>query len=376
VNEAKVFEEPSVPREGPLRNSEPGVNWYIQSTRPEAVGDRRAVNEWYSHFLDNGTALLSRLRSTDDVNHHQAVDELLVHHLLLRGSIAVAYEESGRSPDFRLYVGGDYIGGVEVASLFMRNDWSKEESRNGKLADQLNARLPVGEWFVNFEIIRWNRSPSVRKLVSWVAKTVGELPPWDPSSGSTGLPSALYTNGAVEISFYFLPRRAGGPVGPDYRIVGISGVLGGWVNSKDRLGTVLTAKAGSRYDLRGRPFAVFVSIHDTFCDEDDLVGALYGSEQVVVATGASIRARDGIFGNSRAFPEGRNRRLSCVFAVMPGWSSRSADGLAVLRLDNPFADSPFPEGILPPARRFTEVSRDERGISFGWTACSPEPQGS
>ena len=77
--------------------------------------------------------------------------------------------------------------------------------------------------------------------------------------------------------------------------------------------------------FRGRPFAVLIGIHDAFCSLDQIVDALLGGEQVAVATGRVSRRGDGFYGRSQQFPNGKNRRVSCVFALqdwMPGLSGR------------------------------------------------------
>lgn len=47
------------------------------------------------------------------------------------------------------------------------------------------------------------------------------------------------------------------------------------------------------YGVDGLPFLVAVGVHDIFCSTDEIIDALYGGEAVVVATGASVRRRDG-----------------------------------------------------------------------------------
>jgi hypothetical protein len=52
-----AFEEPAVPRITPVSATEPRVNWFLESTRPEAVEGRRLVND----LLEDD---LNRLRVT------------------------------------------------------------------------------------------------------------------------------------------------------------------------------------------------------------------------------------------------------------------------------------------------------------------------
>src|SRR6266849_7662032 len=80
----RVFEKPRVPRTTPLGVTEPRVNWFLRSTRPEAVEGRRVVNGMYSRFPDHDGGLRRRLRSRTDSDLQAALGGLLVHELLRR----------------------------------------------------------------------------------------------------------------------------------------------------------------------------------------------------------------------------------------------------------------------------------------------------
>jgi hypothetical protein len=82
----------------------------------------------------------ARLRSANNAEHLGALDELFVSERMAE-NYRVAYEEGGEGPDFRAYTGDEYIAGVEVLSIFMRQDWSSEAQRHGRLTDELNSRV-------------------------------------------------------------------------------------------------------------------------------------------------------------------------------------------------------------------------------------------
>jgi hypothetical protein len=109
-----AFDEPLDPREGPFSGL---ADWYRQCGSQEAQAARRDINAWYMDFPDREGMLLSRLQGDSDIVIHQATDELYVHHLL-SSSYQTRYEEDARSPDFRLYRSSEYIGGIEVLTLF------------------------------------------------------------------------------------------------------------------------------------------------------------------------------------------------------------------------------------------------------------------
>ena len=45
MTQREALAEPTVPRESPLGSVEPAVNWYLESTRQEAVAGRALINQ-------------------------------------------------------------------------------------------------------------------------------------------------------------------------------------------------------------------------------------------------------------------------------------------------------------------------------------------
>ena len=104
-----VFDDPPVPRVTHLAATEPQVNWFLESTRPEAVEGRRIVNDLYSRFPDNHDHMYDDLRSRDEKRLLGALDELLVHDLLIPRYHVVYEEGEATHPDFRLYDGDGHV---------------------------------------------------------------------------------------------------------------------------------------------------------------------------------------------------------------------------------------------------------------------------
>ncbi len=121
------FPEPAARRDGPMGWAEPSVSFYLKSTRPVASVGRATINDWYSRFPDPNGAFLGRIRSAEDADHEGALDE----------------------------------------------------PRHDRLADELDKRVSPDRWGLNFEIIRMDRTPSARRLATWVRRTVDALPPHD-----------------------------------------------------------------------------------------------------------------------------------------------------------------------------------------------------
>lgn len=248
----QVFDEPSIARITPLEATEPTVNWFLESTRPDAVEGRWVINDLYSRFPDDGGRLRAGLRSGDDERLMGALDELLVHDLLV-SRYRVTYEEGeGTRPDFRLYDGGGaYVAAVEVATLFLGEDWAAEQRRQALVEDALNQRLILTTHSIQFEIRRWDDSPKLRDMARWVERTLDDLRadlgalPLD----ELGTPEMIYSARAVEIAFRFLPLPASYAVRSGDRIVLGGAAIGGLINSAARLRERLDDKA-VKYDLR------------------------------------------------------------------------------------------------------------------------------
>ena len=374
-----VFPEPVNPREGALGWVEPSVHWYTEVTRPEAVASRRNVNKWFRQFpADARDVLRTRLQSETNVDHLSALDELFVHHLLRRRFDEVRYEEGGRGPDFRLYRQGELIAAVEVASLFMRQDWDEANRRFGQIADELNKRVRLTRYFVRFEPQVLTRQPRIRQLAAFVARTVEALPNpaavVDAASAAASmrdvLPTAVYEEPGVRLRFEFLPRRAETEPHADDRIVGMGPMTGGWVNSGARLKATLTAKAGGRYDLGDAPFIVGVASHDPFCSISEIEAALYGSERVTIPTGELTRGADGLFGFDRQRRTGRNTRVSAVW-IVDGFMAWNPEGVRLLRLDNPYAAWSATDDLIPANFTFGVVERDAGVMRLDWKPAHP-----
>jgi hypothetical protein len=354
-----LFPEPSQPRTKPLGNAEPAVHWLTESTWPEAVASRAAINDWYLSFPDVDGNFAARLRSEVDADHYQSIDELFLYSRLTAGGLDVRYEEDGRGPDFRLYRAGDLVGAIEVASLFQRRDWTDEERRSAVIADAINERLhPNLGFFLTFDIARLERTPSIRRLCRFLREHMTHLA--DSGAGaSTGervglarVPQARFEEDGVDLEFSFVPVApdAQSRSNPDARIVAGGPIIGGMVNSAERLRKVIGAKAGGRYDIGDAPFCVAVGIHDTLCGVDEIEAALYGGEVVELDLHSSrtefTRGNDGLFGRDRERPDGRHRRLSAAVTItnLNPWNQ---PGIATVTAHNPFPLHAWPDDLLP-----------------------------
>jgi len=336
------------------------ADWYRRSASEEARAARSSINAAYAAFSDRDGQVLSRLRGDNNVGVLQAIDELYVHRLLSQ-SCEARYEEddtnSKRRPDFRLYRSSEYLAAIEVLTLFTEEDFASEVDRNDRLLSEINARVRPTRWYVGVSVIEWRRQPRVSHLARWIEKTIADLS--DPVSGLAreDYPTDRYESPEVDLAFTFFPRyRTTEPTARE-PIVAIGPAVAQFVQPGGRLRDALSRKGGGRYDTRGQPFALVASVRDTGCNTEDVVNALYGDEAFVIDMDdldsvRPTRHRNGFFGSTRAAPDGRNRRTSCVFALIRGWMPGTGTTPKVIRFDNPFAAREFPDDLLAVDRRF------------------------
>jgi hypothetical protein len=361
-----IFIEPVEPVDGPFNGL---ASWIRRSGAPEARAARETINGWYASFNDRDSMVLSRLQGDGDAEILQAVDELYVHHLLSQ-SCQPRYEEDNTSPDFRLYRSSEYLAGVEVLTLFPEQEFMSEVARNGDLVDAINRRVRPVLWYVYIAVIRWTDKPRVTEVVTWLESQINSLPAPAADLTYDTYPRAVYTTPEVELAFTFVPRRRTTAPTATEPIVLAGPVVARFVRPAQRLRSALSRKSGSKYDHRGRSFAVVVSVREISCDVEDIVNALYGDDVVTFdldnpGSARPDRKRNGTFAISQGNPQGRNRRLSCVFALMRGWTPGNGQMPTVFRFDNPFAENPFPDDLLAADHRMVS-RRDATGVRIEW----------
>lgn len=368
-----IFAEPEDPSDGPFGGL---AAWYRNSASSEARAARETINAWYAAFADRDTMVMSRLQSDNDSKILQAIDELYVHHLLSQ-SCEPRYEEDNTSPDFRLYRSSEYIAGVEVLTLFTEQDFTAEVSRNAGLVDVISHLVRPTGWYLYIREIQWRRQPRATDLARWLESTIDSLPAPATDLTRADYPTATYSSPAVDLTVTFLPRhRSTAPTATE-SIVIASPVVAQFVEPARRLRKALSQKGGSKYNHRDRPFAVVVSVRDYLCSIDDIVNTLYGNEAITFEidnpdSAQSVHRRNGTFTVSPGNPEGRNRRLSCIFALMRGWMPGSHEVPTVFRFDNPFAEQAFPDDLLVPDQRVV-TRRDGSGVRIEWELGTASP---
>lgn len=366
-----VFPEPEVPRVEALGVGEPAVNFLVQSTWKVAIEARSVINGWARHFPAR-SQIEQRLKASNDIDHYGAIDELFIHSLLANMNSDIRYEEFGRGPDFRLYGNDSLVAAVEVASLFMKEEWQREWRNYGYVADALNERLAPRGLYLQVEPQVLSTYPSKKQLVGFANQYIDAVEALVPYSqgdldGPIEIPSQCFEGEGFAIRFQLLPFRSSRAPEEQGSVAAVGPAIGGIINSSERLRGVLRAKLPGRYELEEVPYAIAVCNHDMFCSVETVSIALYGSERVVFSTDGEdarpFRAADGFFGKDQKHPEGRNRRVSGVVFIseLASWAPDEAKSYF---LPNPYAAFEWPRQIIPVRHRLE--CADQSSDSWTW----------
>jgi hypothetical protein len=375
MSTSTLFPEPATPLTGPLTNLEPHVVWLQRSTQPEAVAARRRVNAWYQDFPDPNGQLAAKLTSSNNEVYYVALDELYVHQVLRQVAPDVRYEEGGQGPDFRVYRDGHQILAVEVLSLFLRPEWARQARRHGELTDRLNRTFRPEGYFLHVEVLLQDpsRNLPLKALTRAAGAFLQELP--DPRVATDAyqrgepLPWRDVERDGFYVRFEALPMKpnAASLTDPDARVVGMGPMIGGLVDSHERLKERLNAKRKKPYVLDpGVPYVLAVGNHDPFCNDLQLLMAMYGRDWEALIGGREPLWQDelkfrGFFGIRKGEPR-YNTRFSAVAVINGAVLFHHPRAMPWLIFDNSHARVRLPDGLVPTTHRFRALD----GSRWGW----------
>jgi hypothetical protein len=198
--------------------------------------------------------------------------------------------------------------------------------------------------------LKGSGQPSLKAVTAFVRRHL-ETADYDAmlgvieSSGLHALPAWTFEDNRLRLVIRPIPKHdARGE--PGVRPIGVYPVEGGWINMKDALRRRLAEKARNLRSV-GMPLVLALNAVTKWgTDRDDIVDALFGSEQVVVDVNTRnarpSRARDGFFMG----PTGPvNTRVSAVMVttVFPRTAARAEIDIYA----NPWRKVTLPEGVLP-----------------------------
>lgn len=293
---ARTCEEPR-----PYSTSE--FEYLDQSARPEAIAIRRTLEQWFSRYPTPDRAdLMARFKSPESSHHVSAAFELYVHELLLKLGYSIELHPQTESkkatrPDFlvRDQDGNRmYVEAVVASDLSEREQ--KAEARLNAFYDSMN-RIEARDWFVTIDVIgRPAEPPSGRRLRkevdSWLAQlNADSVIKKANAEGSDAFPVKLHRGNGWAVTFTAIPRDRSKPADPADRIIGAIAGEARWLGSDKVIRNVLSDKA-LRYGELDAPLVVAVNARVLHIDQDDVVDALFGQEQLTVSkTGSDLECR-------------------------------------------------------------------------------------
>ena len=375
MSTSTLFPEPATPSAGPVANLEPHVVWLQRSTQPEAVAARSRVNAWYQGFPDPDRQLAAKLTSTNNEVYYGALDELYIHHALRQVEPDVRYEEGGQGPDFRVYRDGHQVLAVEVLSLFLRPEWARQARCHHELTDRLNRTFQPQGYFLHVEVLLLDQSRNLplKALTTAAGAFLEGLPEPQVTTAAyesgQPLPWRDVERDGIYVRFEALPMKpnAASLTDPDACIVGMGPMIGGPVDSHERLKERLNGKRKKPYVLDPSvPYVLAVGNHDPFCSELQLLMAIYGRDWEALIGGRGPLWQhelkfSGFFGIGKG--ETRyNTRFSAVAVISGSVLFHHLSAMQWLVFGNPHARVRLPDGLLPTTHRFQALD----GSRWGW----------
>ncbi|MBI4499854.1 MAG: hypothetical protein HY700_01715 [Gemmatimonadetes bacterium] len=341
----------AVPRTdpSPSRHTESTYAFLDRCAKPGCEAIRRELQSWFDRYPASKQSALLRRMVADDFS--SAFFELYLHELfhVLRLAPEVEPERAGGRPDFGCCGESEFLVEASVVGGASHADRGRR-AMVGAILDAIN-QVPSPDYFlevVEFEI-KGPQQPSIRAITQFVTsqiemadyESLAELQQCDLET----LPKWVLEDQRVRLVIRPIPKNAARGK-PGVRSIGIYPVAGGLVRDQESIRDRLAEKA-KKFGPAEVPVVLAINTQTKWgADRDDVIGALFGSEQVVIDVdtreGRPSRARDGFFMGSTG---PINTRISAVLvtSVQPWSVSRSR--IAVFL--NPWAKKELPDGVLP-----------------------------
>lgn len=334
----------------PKNESESSFEFFNRSARPAIERIRDKIEAWLTEYpSEHQEELVARLRTDFDSPWY----ELFLHQTFLHmGASLEIHPDVGdrnKRPEFLVTLDRQKL--IVEATLF-KEESTQEKNRNQRLAyvyDEIN-KLDI-PFFLNVRNVScpsgYQFSP--KRIKAFLERELSKIDPddllidyrYDKS------PNLKFINGSAYIEFRVLPKSKDSRQ-KKTRAIGMksSGTGMTFGTSEKRLRKALQAK-GKRYGKLGLPYLIAANTlgHIAF-DEEDLRGALFGTNQEYVPAGSSscqIRnLDDGLWGTAE------NPKYTRVSGVLLGmalpWNIPRMN-LSIYK--NPWAEFPLPEFDWP-----------------------------
>jgi hypothetical protein len=275
------------------RYAEPSFSYLNRTARIEFARIRRVLEEWFSHYPTSGqTELRARFRSDIDPQHQAAFFELFLHELIIRLGCQVtlhpAVPDGSRTPDFlaeslngeRFYIEATVATDESAAEAGAR-------ARMNAVYDVLDRSIDSSDFFL-WLVVKGEPAtpPPASRLASFLTDRLAELDPDEvarlyESKGTDAIPRWHFERDRWRIEFRAIPKKPEARDKPGVRPIGMRSTEYRWVDHRTAIRDSIIKKAG-RYGELDLPYVVAVNAIK-LVDEIDIMEALFGKEQYIVA---------------------------------------------------------------------------------------------
>lgn len=382
---------------GPAPYGEPHFSYLNRSGRSDVARVREIAEDWFSRYPnDHKEELRSRFQSSDDINFLSSFFELFLHELLFRFGYSVTVHPnlpsgSSKRPDF--FVRSAREDGFYLEAVMALSKSAKQLAADRRLDVLYNTinGIESPNFFIGIKMKRApDTPPPGGKIRAFLGKQLQCLDPddysnWTESGGFDCLPTWEFSHDGWHVEFFAIPKSKSLRGNTDVRPLSMQMPMEArFIDTRTPIRDAITQKAG-RYGRFDCPFIVAVNALDPFVDDDDVMEALFGSEQVMfsvtdpTSSTRTLRAPDGAW-ISKTGP--RNTRISAAMvctSIYP-WSVARNNNTSLYH--NPWARHPY-RGQLnqlrhaKPAGNLMEwVEGAEPRVLFGlpkgWPKCSSD----
>ncbi len=278
----------------PAHHGEPLSTFLDRVAQPLFARVRDLINDWVGELASDSQAdVVARLRSPIDPVFRAAFWELYVYVLLRRCGFGVtvhpAVRDTAKVPDFeavrdalRFYVEASAVGTPE--------DDQSTDARRGRVYDELNeTRSP--DFFLWVDInadgpTDVSMKPLRAELEAWLQTLDADqvLDEIASSGAADRTPRLNWEQDGWRLSIGAYPKSPSARDTEEMRPVGIYGSAEAqMIDDRAPLLRRMKRKA-NRYGALDAPFVLAISGSTFTTDEQDLISALFGSEQITVLT--------------------------------------------------------------------------------------------
>jgi len=356
---------------GPRDHGESQYEFLNRSGRPQFAAARLSIDDWYSRLCDGlKDQVFHRVRSGNDQQFDAAYWELYLHELFLRLGYEISCElalPSNRKIDFLLRR-GDAAFYLEATTAGKPDEQRGADARRDRIYRELN-KVKTTAFMLGITIDQAGRGDAPR-----LATLREDLEAWLAGLDPDEIQHQWEVNGEVQsygwsddsgwtVTLEAFPNK------PEQRDQPIDRPLGMFfedtMDTMDEIPLMraLKRKQPSRYGDLSFPYVVAVSETSLtpFDATQHRTNVMFGSARLVYGDDFGprwVRAGDGIWRGPGAHP--RNRRLAAVLFAshLKPWTIDQAD---LEWWDNPFANHPVPEELLPDVATRRQLVPDHMG---------------